>query len=295
MHNSSRRAACAFMIVVLGALVACTPGGTGQVDWRSFALSGWQPVSSRTTNALTGGQGLATVHPAVGASFQVFEGLSSVPPSKSNAGWTHVGDPGAHDGILVLPYESADAAQGKLFTVIAPDGSATDYPHPLVPGEEHNNSFADVSPDGQWLVSGEWDTMSRLLVFPMPGLNPAAPAPGGALPLATTIALDHPVRDVQGCTFVSSTRLLCASDDPDPDFQPTAKPLLQVDLARPLDGAPVTGAVTSLGHLPVVSICTGDFEVEGLDYDAVTQTLSVVVIPPIPCAITADVYDYRPA
>ena len=293
MRKSARRASCALTVLVVGVVAAaCSPGTGGAPDWRSYALTGWQPAGSFTTNALTGGQGLATIHPAAGDSFLVFEGLASVPPTKRDAGWTHVGDPGAHDGTVVLPYESSNASNGKLYTVISPGGAIADYPHAPTPGEQPNNSFAEVSPDGQWLISGEWDTMSRLLVFPMPGANPAAPAPGGALPLATTIALDHPVRDVQGCTFFSATRILCASDG---DFGGTGKPLLQIDLARALDGSPVAGAVTSLGALPVVSACTGNFEVEGIDYDAVAQSLRVVVIPPIPCAINADVYEYRPA
>lgn len=52
--------------------------------------------------------------------------------------------------------------------------------------------------------------MNRLLVYPMPGV--AFTDPSADLPYAAAIRLDHPVRDVQGCTFVTATRLLCSSD-----------------------------------------------------------------------------------
>jgi hypothetical protein len=61
------------------------------------------------------------------------------------------------------------------------------------------------------------------------------------------------------------------------------KPLLQVDLAAPVGGTDVTGAVTLLGQLPLESGCTGDFEAEGLDFDERDGTLRVVVMSPSVC------------
>jgi hypothetical protein len=132
--------------------------------------------------------------------------------------------------------------------------------------------------------------MSRLLVYPMPMLNPAAPGSGSDLPLAATIRLDRPVRDVQGCTFATATRLLCSSDDPEGSLFGITKPLLRVDLAGALRGSDVTGYVTALGQIPLVSSCSGNFEVEGIDHDRAAGNLRVEVIPPGWCAISTKVW-----
>jgi hypothetical protein len=154
-------------------------------------------------------------------------------------------------------------------------------------GELLNNSFAAVSPDTRWLVSGEWGTVNRLQVFPAPLTNPGTPATGGTLAQAGQITLDHAVNDVQGCDFVSVTRLVCSSDD-------SAKDVLQVDLPHPLDGTPVTGEVSTLFQLPRDSICSGTFETEGVDYDPGAKALRVEIVSPSVCAVTTTVYAYRP-
>jgi hypothetical protein len=41
--------------------------------------------------------------------------------------------------------------------------------------EASNNSFSAVSPGARWMVNGEWGTMDRLLVFPMPGVGATDP------------------------------------------------------------------------------------------------------------------------
>jgi hypothetical protein len=195
-------------------------------------------------------------------------------------GWNHVGDPGSAQGWYVEPYQRDDRG-AKLFRVQAPDGTWADYKHALEPWEANNNSFAAVSPDARWMVAGEFGTMDRLLVHPMPGA--AFTDPGRNLPYASAIRLDHQVRDVQGCDFVSATRLMCASDDPDGSLFGTTKPLLQVDLAGPVSGSDVAGHVTSLGQLPLQSACGGNFEVEGIDFDERDNTLRVVVMSPSVC------------
>ena len=97
-----------------------------------------------------------------------------------------------------------------------------------------NNSFATISADGQWFVSGEWLQMQRLLVFAMPQRNPSAPRAG-----------------------------------------------------RPGDHR----ALTSLGELPMQSLCSGTFAVEGIDVSG--SQLLVEVTPPSPCRIAATtVYRY---
>jgi hypothetical protein len=180
-----------------------------------------------------------------------------------------------------------------MFAVTTPAGKRFEYVHPLNPGEKLNNSFASVSPDDQWLVSGEWGLQTRLQVFPAPLLNPSTPPAGGELKEAGQITLDKPVRDLQGCDFVTGTRLLCASNDASGTLFPEIRPLLQVDLPHTLDGQPVTGTVKSLFALPQRSVCTGAFETEGVDHDVNSGTLRVQVIPPSVCAVTTAVHAYK--
>ncbi|MFD8567853.1 hypothetical protein [Streptomyces sp. NPDC059639] len=247
----------------------------------SAAEPTWTETGTSYVNSLTGSQGLASR--ADGS--LLHRGLASVPLSLRIAGWSHVGDPDIARGYTFDAYQGGDTTTKKMYAVTAPDGTRTTYEHTLDQGELLNNSFASVSPDGQWLVSGEWGTMNRLQVFPAPVLNPAAPAPGANLPQAGQISLDRPVEDIQGCDFVTGTQLLCASDD-------AAKEVLQVDLARPLDGQPVTGHVSTAFKIPQRSVCSGSFEAEGIDYDSARGTLRVEIVPPSPCLVTTAVISY---
>ncbi|HYQ68332.1 MAG TPA: hypothetical protein VET29_34050 [Actinophytocola sp.] len=241
----------------------------------------WRTIGSDVARPLDESQGLAVVERPSGTTVK-YTGIGTVPASVSSRGWNHVGDPGAGHGYYVEPYQRDDRG-AKLFRVQAPDGTWTEYQHALESWEANNNSFAAVSPDGQWMVAGEWGTMTRLLVHPMPGIaftNPAA-----NLPYASAIRLDRPVRDIQGCDFVTATQLLCSSDDPDGSLFGVTKPLLQVNLAAPVGSSDVAGTVTSLGQLPLQSGCSGTFEVEGIDYDERDGTLRVVVMSPSICIL----------
>jgi hypothetical protein len=270
------------IVVALAALLTVFAPALAQ------AVTGWSEVGRDQARALDESQGLATIVRPSGTTIR-YTGLGTVPADLNSQGWNHVGDPGSAQGWYVEPYQRDDRG-AKLFRVQAPDGSWANYKHTLEPWEAANNSFAAVSPDARWLVAGEWGTMDRLLVHPMPGVVATNPAQN--LPYASAIRLDHPVRDVQGCDFQTATRLLCASDDPDGSLFGTTKPLLQVDLAGPLSGADVTGHVTSLGRLPLRSGCTGNFEVEGLDFDERDNTLRVIVMSPSIC-IVFDSMTYR--
>lgn len=192
------------------------------------AVTGWTEVGKDQARALDESQGLATIVRPSGTTIR-YTGLSTIPADLNSQGWNHIGDPGSAQGWYVEPYQRDDRG-GKLYRVQAPDGSWANYKHSLESWEANNNSFAAVSPDARWLVEGEYGTMDRLLVHPMPGAVFTTPAQN--LPLAGTIRLDHPVRDVQGCDFQTATRLLCSSDDPDGSLFGTTKPLLQVDLMR---------------------------------------------------------------
>jgi hypothetical protein len=249
----------------------------------------WQETGTAYVDSLGGSQGLASR--ADGS--LLHRGLASIPLDLRLKGWNHIGDPDIAQDHVFDAYQGADSATSKMFAVTTPDGKRYEYVHQLDAGEKVNNSFAAVSPDGQWLVSGEWGDQDRLQVFPAPLLNPATPKTGGDLPQAPQITLDKPVRDIQGCDFVDDTRLLCASDDGSKELFEEDRPLLQVDLTHRLDGTPVTGHVTSLFALPQRSACSGTFEAEGVDYDTTTGTLRVEVVPPGVCKVATTVYSYR--
>ncbi|NED43805.1 hypothetical protein [Amycolatopsis sp. SID8362] len=270
------------IVLTLAALLAVVSPALAQ------AVTGWTEVGRDQARALDESQGLATIVRPSGTTIR-YTGIGTIPADLNSQGWSHVGDPGSAQGWYVEPYQRDDRG-AKLFRVQAPDGSWKNYQHNLESWEANNNSFAAVSPDARWMVAGEWGTMDRLLVHPMPGA--AAPDPAQNLPLAGTIRLDHQVRDVQGCDFQTATRLLCASDDPDGSLFGTTKPLLQVDLAGALNGSDVSGHVTSLGQLPLRSGCSGNFEVEGIDFDERDNTLRVIVMSPSIC-ILFDSMTYR--
>ncbi|MFF5439057.1 hypothetical protein [Streptomyces achromogenes] len=249
------------------------------------AADAWTETGSDRADPLTESQGLASVEVPANSPNR-YTGVGTVPLGLAGRGWNHVGDPDAsYDGFYIEPYQR-DSGNSKMFRVQAPGGAWSEYVHTLEPGEALNNSWAAVSPDGRWMLSGEWGTMTRLLVFPAPGANPAT-SPSADLPLVSTVRLDHAVRDVQGCDFTGPTTLMCSSDDPEGSLFGLTKPLLQVDLSAPPDGtADVTGHVTAVRRLPLRSSCQGSFEAEGIDYDRRSGVLRVIVVSPGFCVLT---------
>jgi hypothetical protein len=263
----------------LAAAVVLLLTSAGVASAASVATGAWRPIGSDVARPLDESQGLAVVERTSGTSVR-YTGIATIPPDVAARGWNHVGDPGAGHGYYVEPYQRDDRG-AKLFRVEAPDGSWAEYTHELEPWEATNNSFAAVSPDGQWLVAGEWGTTDRLLVHPMPGV--AWPDPAANLPYTSAIRFDRPARDIQGCDFVTDTQLLCSSDDPAGDLFGVTKPLLQLDLSAPVGSADVSATVTALGQLPLESGCAGEFESEGIDYDERDGTLRVIVLSPGIC------------
>jgi hypothetical protein len=255
------------------------------------AADTWNEVGSDRADPLTESQGLTSVEVPAGSPNH-YTGIGTIPADVSGRGWNHVGDPDAsYDGHYVEPYQ-ADSGNAKMYRVQAPDGSWSEYVHTLGPDEALNNSWVAISPDGQWMLSGEYGTMNRFLVFPTPGVN-ASTSPSANLPQVSTVRLDHAVRDVQGCDFSGPTTLLCSSDDPDGSLFGMTKPLLQVDLsAAPNGTSDVSGHVTALRQLPLRSACSGTFEAEGIDYDRRDGTLRVIVVSPGFCVLT-DSKTYR--
>lgn len=233
--------------------------------WR---LRGWVTAAEDRTD-----QGLATLTTASGRDRVVTRGDDSIPPTLRAAGWRHIGDPDAAAGWLLDAYQGAPSATAKLFVLTAPDGTRYLLRHPLLPGEQYNNSFTAIAPGRRWFVSGEWGTMRRLLTFALP-----TPTPGGATTLlgAGAVVLDRPVRDVQGCAFQSPTTLVCSTNDPGRDLFPVPRQLLDIRLAHPIDGRSVTASVSLLGAVPTIDACRRPPEVEGIDVHARRMLVAVV-------------------
>ncbi|MEV7148288.1 hypothetical protein AB0O05_17520 [Streptomyces sp. NPDC093084] len=277
---ASPRQRCHAGLTVLTALAAALALSAGPAS----AADTWTETGSDRADPLTEGQGLTSVEVPAGSANR-YTGIGTIPLGVSSRGWNHVGDPDeSYDGYYVEPYQ-ADSGTAKMYRVQAPGGAWSEYVHTLAAGEALNNSWDAISPDGQYMLSGEYGTMTRFLVFPTPGVNKST-SPSANLPLASVVTLDHAVRDVQGCDFFGPTTLLCSSDDPDGSLFGLTKPLLQIDLAARPGTADVTGHVTALRQLPLRSSCSGTFEAEGIDYDRRTGTLRVIVMSPGFCVLT---------
>jgi len=258
-------------------------------------IAHWRQVGSYDESSLTASEGLATVVPAGAASYLVYRGLTSVPADLAAQGWGHIGDPDSAAGSIVDAYQGPASGHSKMFLVTTPSGGTVQYTHALVAGEEYNNSFDAIAPGAQWMVAGEWDTMSHLQIYPTPYLNHRTPPGGGSLPLAGYIRLDHEVNDVQGCDFTSTTTLVCASDDDSRKLFSNPKPLFEVVLPHALAGRTLTGHVVDLGSIPEESTCSGRFEAEGVDYAVASATLRVEIIQPGTCILHTTVYEYSRA
>ncbi|MFG2936903.1 hypothetical protein [Streptomyces sp. NPDC048282] len=277
---ASPRQRCRAGLTALVALAATFVLSTGQAS----AADTWTETGSDRADPLTESQGLTSVEVPANSANR-YTGIGTIPVSVSSRGWNHVGDPDeSYDGYYVEPYQ-ADSGTAKMYRVQAPDGTWSEYTHTLASGEALNNSWDAISPDSQYMLSGEYGTMTRFLVFPTPGANKST-SPSANLPLASVVNLDHAVRDVQGCDFSGATTLLCSSDDPDGSLFGYTKPLLQIDLSAQPGTGNVTGHVTALRQLPLRSSCSGTFEAEGIDYDRRTGTLRVIVMSPGFCILT---------
>jgi hypothetical protein len=224
-------------------------------------IGGWRLLDRHLRLSPFAGQGMTSVETPAGTKV-VYRGDWSIPFSLRRQGWDHIGDPSSHGGMIFDAYQTKSGSKQKLFAVTKPDGTRLDFVHTLDAGELFNNSFTCVTPDGRWMVSGEWGKISRLLVFPTPILNPAANLD---LALAGAIELDRPVRNIQGATFLNPTTLLCTCDDSGNDLWPVPKQLIQIDLSGPLTGSSVSATVRLLGSLQAAD--QPDIEVEGIDFD----------------------------
>jgi hypothetical protein len=275
------------------AMSVAAAGVTGPTKPLSMTgIAQWRMVGSYNENSLTAGEGLVTVAGPGHGTHLIYRGILSVPKALTAEGWSHVGDPDAAGGYIIDAYQGPSSRHSKMFLVTRPSGSTVEYVHTLVSGELYNNSFDAIAPGSQWMVAGEWGTMTHLQVYPTPLLNKRTSPRGGALRLAGYIKLDHKVNDIQGCDFTTKTTLICASDDDRRELFTNEKPLLEVELAHPLRGGSVHGHVVDLGSIPQRSKCKGTFEAEGVDYVTASGILRVEIIQPTPCLIHTTVYEY---
>lgn len=287
----ARRPVTAVLLAVLGlAATGCHHAATISAVTPSSSpasspppvTDSWVKTGTSHVNSVTGAEGLASRPDGS----LLHRGLGSIPLRVRKQGWKHIGDPDIAGGDIFDAYQGAASRNAKMFAVTTAAGQRLEYVHRLDPGELFNNSFDTVSPDGQWLVAGEFGAQRRLLVFPAPLLNQATPPGGGALPQAAPIALSTTVRNVQGCDFVTATELICSTND-------AAKDVFRVVLPRPLDGRAVAGRVTTVFQIPRVSHCPGKFEAEGLDFNPATQVLRVEIVLPGVCKGVTDVIAYH--
>jgi hypothetical protein len=253
-------------------VVQMTPAQATTVGAR---IGPWSVTAVTESSVSVAGQGVTTVQRGSG-SYLLTRGNGSVPADLRSRGWIHIGDPSSWRGYVLDAYQGSSSAQSVLFSLTDAQGHRSDFTHRLVPGELYNNSFTALTPDGQWFAAGEWGTVSRLLVFATPGLNPRASRTGD-LALAATMSLDRPVRDVQGCAFATSTTLICSTNDRGSDLYPTPRQLLSIRLGRALDGTAARGSVSYLGEAPAPPgpAYSPAGEVEGIDVRGTTVTVAV--------------------
>jgi hypothetical protein len=275
---------------VLTTVAAATSGPTKPVSRSGIAH--WRQVGSYVKDSVYAGEGLATVT-RNGHGRLLYRGLLSVPKSLAAEGWTHIGDPDSVDGYVIDAYQGPSSRPSKMFLVTRPSGTTVQYVHKLVRGELYNNSFDAIAPGAQWMVAGEWGTMTHLQIYRTPLLNRGTPSHGGALRIAGYIKLDRKVYDIQGCDFVTGRTLICVSDDDRRRLFANQKPLLEIELVHALKGKNVVGHVVDLGSIPQKSTCTGTFEAEGIDYAVATGILRVEIIQPGSCVIHTTVYEYK--
>ncbi|MFN8050998.1 MAG: hypothetical protein U0Q22_06160 [Acidimicrobiales bacterium] len=292
-RRETRRAGWATVMAVVLAVVAaaCTPG-TG-----TLGSGPWQWTEVRV-NAFVRSQGLATdATPLPGQSGDSWYtsqftlehagpdggslGITGSLPLDVLAIWknSHTGDPDADGGRVVVPWENKQLGPSdpptKSFGVYEPTSLQLLgwSKHVLGAGETNDNPWVAIAPGGSLMVTGTYSPLGHLEVYPVP-----AP-PYADLPLVDTIPLDQPGYEVQGCDFVTATRLACASND-----EATGKQLFLLDLDGPVGQAGNHAHLTYEGPIPQaapllgdgVSFCGDSGEVEGIDAQHVAGVGTVV-------------------
>jgi hypothetical protein len=161
--------ACATVLLGFGPRASATSATAGPLTPESRSgIAGWTEVASYSENSQYADEGVATVSSPGHEPYELYRGQGSIPSNLKTLGWIHIGDPDAGDGIIFDAYQGPSSARSKMFIVTTPSGGRFEYRHTLARGELYNNSFVTISPDTQWMVAGEWGTMSHLQIYPTP-------------------------------------------------------------------------------------------------------------------------------
>lgn len=291
-------------VCAAGALVCAAALGTVNVQPARAEsppdLGPWR-FASHTVGIFTRSQGLATdpTFPGItvyswqlglewaGPSGHAFRNLLGIPLPLLFGGYLHIGDIDAHGGRVYVPYENSGKGTEKAYGAVdLASGRILGWSvHQLDPGETYNNSWVAVSPDGEWMASGEWEDMTSFLVFRRADVGKPS------IDVAFRIRLDAPLSLVQGCDFDGAVRLVCQDDT-------ASRRLLQIDLDRPLDGADVGSHTTVLGTTPadvavpwLAPLCKNPTETEGVDVSADGSTLRFLTVDP--CLLWSHEYRYN--
>ena len=302
-----RSAALIFLLTVLVSIPACGSKDQQDAGGGSFPIPNQNWVLAEETLEIPGlhSQGLATL-PALGPTDFVFTSRFTVDhtrdgkivalnfafsPELLDLGFDHLGDPDANGTLIygalednsdpvVNPYHRGFVLFDAETLSIA--GWANDPGRPDNPADE-DCPWAAVSPDGQWVVTGQWDPMQTVIVYRAEKLMS-----GHTVRPEAEIPMDMPFSDVQGCDFDGPRVLVCASDDAD-----AGRLLYAIILSGPLEGDAVprlTAHVEAIFPAPVPEMqCTQPQEVEGVDVDG--DTLRVLVIGS--CQIDEHLYRYE--
>ncbi len=275
--------------VALAVLAAC--GGGDAND--ALPAQSWTLASDTLTAPGLHSQGLASL-PERGSDVIAFTSrytldrtngdtleklVSAFPPALATEHFDHLGDIDAFGGQIYGGLEDNAEPYGERYhraliayddESLSPTAFALDPGAPNAPGDG-DAPWVTVSPDGTWVVGGEWDPQESLMVWSRDDL-----LAGGEIETVARIPLDAPLARVQGCDFDGPRVLVCASDD-----AATGKLVTAIELSAPLDAranlTALTAQVEPLFPVPIPkNLCGIEAEVEGVDVNG--DTLRVMVI-----------------
>lgn len=294
-------------------LLAGCGGGSGGAGARleePLPSRAWRLAADTPTTPAFHSQGLATL-PALGPDQFAFTsrftldravgedggtieaGAFAFPQSLLDLGFDHLGDPDAHGARIYGGLEdnaepTVDRYHRALIAydaeTLAPEGWSVD-PGAADAQGDGDAPWVALSPDGAWLVSGEWDPQDDLMVFRASEVG-AAPE----IEAVARIPLDRTIARVQGCDFDGPRVLLCASDDGE-----AGKPVYAIVLSRGLtadaDLGAIEATVETLFPTPLPEPLCGlaEPEVEGVDVEG--DLFRVLVIGT--CLVDSHVYRFE--
>jgi hypothetical protein len=293
------------ILIVLASLPACGGDDGAKGEIVPVPSQNWVLAEETPTNPGIHSQGLARL-PALGPTDFAFTSRYTIDRTRDgkvaafnvafsreihDLGFDHLGDPDGNGTLvygglendsppLVNPYHRCFVvyeAETLFIVAWANDQGRSDKPG------DGDCPWVAVSPDGNWIVTGEWDLMKTVIVYRVRDLMS-----DHVIHREGEIPMDLPLRDIQGCDFDGPRVLVCASDDKD-----AGRPIYAIVLSGPLQGETLpelTAHVEYLFPAPVPEVqCNQPQEVEGDDVDG--DTLRVLVIGS--CLIDEHLYRYE--